>query len=223
MTAADLVNMFLRLEMTGKEESSEIVFSDGTDSEQTPFFITGIGLDEDGDICLESDQSADVAMSPRQIAAELGRFDEGKTLYFIKIDSQGERELYNIKDGGTFDRHDPELRLISSSSLADALTSALCADGASRMTLTPESILRFESGTINFSVNSVYMDEEGCLCLESNEYDELDDYPVQMIIDELKSNPAPVYLRDDQAGEYYGIYPDELRVTPEGEVWIKAR
>ena len=46
-------------------------------------------------------------------------------------------------------------------------------------------ILHFESGTINFTVNSIYEDGEGCICLESNEIMELDDYPVGQLLEDL--------------------------------------
>jgi len=49
MTASDLINIFLRLEMGGKASESELAFDSGADG-QTPFSITGIHLDEDGDL-----------------------------------------------------------------------------------------------------------------------------------------------------------------------------
>ena len=83
----------------------------------------------------------------------------------------------------------------------------------------------FESGTINFTVNSIYEDAQGCVCLESNEIMELDDYPVGMIVEELShcSKETGIYFYDDDSKEYYGIYPDEIRTDEKGDVWIKVR
>ena len=83
----------------------------------------------------------------------------------------------------------------------------------------------FESGTINFTVNSIYEDAQGCVCLESNEIMELDDYPVGMIVEELShcSKETGIYFYDDDSKEYYGIYPDEIRTDGNGDLWIKVR
>lgn len=86
------------------------------------------------------------------------------------------------------------------------------------------STLHFESGTLNFTVNSVYTDECGCLCLESNEIMELDDWPVSMVMEELAGvePDTDVYFYDDDSREYYGIYPDECRMDGKGDTWINV-
>lgn len=213
MTANDLINIFLRLDMAGKGESSDLAFDAGKDG-LSPFGITGVRLDEDGDICLESDVRVERTLNASELAEAVRAFDGEKTIYFLSIDRNGEAELYNIKDGGWRDRHDPEIKLTPAGALAELLGS-----------FDPEKILHFESGTINFTINSVYHDEEGRFCLESNEIMELDNYPVGMVVEELHSlDPeTSVYFYDDEAGEYYGIYQDECRVSEDGDIWIKAR
>lgn len=213
MTANDLINIFLRLDMAGKGESCDLAFDAGKDG-HSPFGITGVRLDEDGDICLESDVRTHKTLNASELAEAVRSFDGEKTVYFISIDKNGAAELYNIKDGGFRDRHDPELRLVPAAELIQALS---CSD--------PEKTLHFESGTINFTINSVYHDGEGCFCLESNEIMELDNYPVGMIIEELEAlEPStPVFFYDDETGEYYGIYTDEIRTSEDGDTWIKAR
>lgn len=211
MTASELINIFLRLEMAAKDETSEIAFDSGKDG-ASPFSITGVHLDEDGDICLESDESTDRIMSPREIADAVGSFDGNRTIYFVSIDRNGESVLYNIKDGGTKDRDDRNLRLIPVSELLEALAGAAA-----------EAVLHFESGTINFTINSIYIDEQECICLESNEIEELDDYPAAMIAEEISGKDCKVYFYDDEAGEYYGIYTDERRTDDKGDIWIKVR
>lgn len=213
MTVGSLMNMFLRLEMAAKENDSEFLFDTGKEGE-SPFQITGVSLDEDGDVCLRNDSRAASVLSATELASELKRFDQDKTVYFLSIDSDGQSTLYNIKDGGTHDRMSPELRMVSASELAGLLG-----------TFSPEGVPHFESGTINFTVNSIYADEFGCLCLESNEIEELDDYTVELILEELSTIPddTPVYLYDDEAKEYYGIYPDEFKTDPDGDPWINVR
>ena len=213
MTVGDLYNMFLRLVMASKENESEFRFDTGEEGAE-PLGITAVDLDEDGDVCLECDSRCPVCMSAIELAGELRKYDDSKTVFFVYIDPDGSRELYNIKDGGFRDRHDPELRLVPAAELIQALS---CSD--------PEKTLHFESGTINFTINSVYHDGEGCFCLESNEIMELDNYPVGMIIEELEAlEPStPVFFYDDEAGEYYGIYTDEIRISEDGDTWIKAR
>lgn len=210
MTVGDLYNMFLLLEMASKEDDSDFVF-DAADGGPLP--ITGVMLDEDGDVCLESDVRVEKPLSSRELADAISQYDEGKTIYFILIDENGERELYNIKDGGTKDRLDPDLKMTPSRELADILRQ-----------YPSESIPHFETGTIYFTINSVYTDEYGCLCLESNEIEELDNYPVSLILEDLEANPeAEAYLYDDEAKEYYGIHSDERRSGPEGNPWFKIR
>lgn len=213
MTTGDLINIFLRLEMGGKESSSDLVFDAGVDG-QSPFAITGVHLDEDGDVCLESDERADAVMSPKEIADAVLRYGTARTVYFVSDDRNGETELYNIKDGGTKDRQSPDLQMIEASELMD------CLKGCPQ-----DGILHFESGTLNFTINSVYTDEYGCLCLESNEIMELDDWPVSMVMEELAGvEPGTdVYFYDDDSREYYGIHPDECRPDGKGDTWINVR
>lgn len=213
MTVGDLINMFLRLEMAAKEAESEFLFDTGKEGE-VPFAITGVGLDEDGDVCLECDSRCGETLSAAGLAAELRHFDAAKTVYFLSIDKTGESTLYNIKDGGTHDRMSPEIRMTTVADLRERLGG-----------FAADSIPFFESGTINFTVNSVYVDELGCLCLESNEIEELDNYTSALILEELSSleDDTLVYLYDDEGQEYYGIYPDECKSDPEGNPWINVR
>lgn len=213
MTTRDLVNIFLRLEMAQKDGVSDLMFDSGAEG-QSPFSITGVRLDEDGDVCLESDVRVKTTLSPKEIADAVSQYDGNKTVYFLSIDKNGEPELYNIKDGGTKDRFDNQLRIISCESLIDALGK-----------FDKDAILHFESGTINFTINSVYMDPYGSLCLESNEIMELDDYPISMIMEDLSGQMGGtgVYFYDDDSKEFYGIYPDEYRIDDKGELWINVR
>lgn len=214
MLVNDLQNIFLRLEMASKGEDSEFVFDAGVDG-QNPFVITGVHLDADGDVCLECDvRKLDNALSAKELAHELEQFDGGKIVYFVTIDASGEEDLYNIKDGGTKDRQSPDLRLIAISELQTALEQ-----------FPFDKVPYFESGTINFTINSIYMDPQGCLVLESNEIEELDNYTVSLILDEFKHlDPSTqVYLYEDESKEFYGIHPDELRADSDGNPWIKVR
>lgn len=203
--------MYLRLQMAGKEGESDIVFATGAD-ETSPLEITGVHLDEDGDVCLECDERLDTKLSPEQIADAVSGFDPDKDLYFLYTDKKGETVLYNIKDGGTIDRD--EVSVISAETFAQALEK-----------FPSDDMLHFETGTVNYTINSVYLDDMGDLCLESNEIMELDDYPVGMIIEELRDlDPnAGVYFYDDESMEYYGILPEEYRIGKDGGPWFKIR
>ena len=205
--------MFLRLEMAEKEKDSEFAFDTGREGE-SPFAITGVTVDEEGDICLLNDARCSQSLSAEELAMELRQFDNAKTVYFISTDKSGGSILYDIKDGGTRDRMSPEIRMVSSRDLAERLKD-----------FNPDSIPYFESGTINYTVNSVYEDEQGCLCLESNEIEELDNYTVGLLLDELSSvvDTTPVYLYDDESKEYYGIYLDEYKTDQDGNPWINVR
>lgn len=214
MLVDDLVNIFLRLEMAAKGDSSEFVFDAGIDG-QSPFVITGVHLDAEGDVCLESDViKLDQALSASELAHELEQFDGGKIVYFVTIDANGEEDLYDIKDGGTKDRWSPDLRLIPISDLQAAFEQ-----------FPQDTVPYFESGTINFTINSIYTDSHGCLVLESNEIEELDNYTVGLILDEFQHfDPSTqVYLYEDESREFYGIHPDELRTDSSGNPWIKVR
>ncbi|MCI5718802.1 MAG: hypothetical protein MR294_00075, partial [Bacteroidales bacterium] len=153
-------------------------------------------------------------LSAAELAEAVSVYDGNKTIYFVHIDREGESTLFNIKDGGTKDRDSDDLRIIPAKRLVEALS-----------TFSIDAILLFESGTINFTVNSIYEDGHGCICLESNEIMELDDYPVGLLIEELSHWPEGigVYFYDDDSREYYGIYPDEIRTDEKGDVWIKVR
>lgn len=206
-------NIFLRLDMAGKAEDSEFLFGSSEDGVD-PFSITGVFLDEDGDVCLESDERKEYGLSATELAEAVSVYDGNKSIYFVHIDREGESTLFNIKDGGTKDRNSESLRIITAARVIEVLGK-----------YAPEAILHFESGTINFTVNSIYEDGHGCICLESNEIMELDDYPVGLLIEELSHWPegTGVYFYDDDSKEYYGIYPDEIRTDEKGDVWIKVR
>ena len=212
MTVEELTDIFLRLEMADKAKDSEFLFGrseEGVD----PFPITGVILDDEGDVCLESDDRMEEGLSAAELAEAVSVYDGNKTIYFVHIDREGESTLFNIKDGGT-DRYSEDLRIIQAGRLIEALGE-----------YSPESILHFESGTINFTVNSIYEDSEGCVCLESNEIMELDDYLVGLLLEDLShcSKGTGIYFYDDDSEEYYGIYPDEIRTDEKGDVWIKVR
>lgn len=214
MLVDDLVNIFLRLEMAAKGDSSEFVFDAGIDG-QSPFVITGVHLDAEGDVCLECDvRKLDQALSASELAHELEQFDGAKIVYFVTIDANGEEDLYDIKDGGTKDRWSSDLRLIPIADLQVALEQ-----------FPQDAVPYFESGTINFTINSIYTDSQGCLVLESNEIEELDNYTVGLILDEFQhfDQSTQVYLYEDESREFYGIHPDELRTDSSGNPWIKVR
>lgn len=219
MTASELINIFLRLEMADKGETSDFLFDDGKGG--APFGITGVHIDEDGDLCLESDVRAAKQLNARELAEAVQQFDGDRTVYFLSIDEDGAPVLYNIKDGGTKERLDPALFMVPAGELAQSLRAISIANGQ----LADAALLHFESGTINFTINSIYTDPHGCLCLESNEIMELDDYPLSMIISELEEvDPrTEVYFFDDESRDYYGIYKDEWRIDDKGDVWIKVR
>ena len=213
MTVEELTNIFLRLDMAGKAEDSEFLFGSSEDGVD-PFPITGVFLDDDGDVCLESDERKEYGLSATELAEAVSVYGGNKTIYFVHIDREGESTLFNIKDGGTKDRNSESLRIITTGRLIDILGK-----------YAPEAILHFESGTINFTINSIYEDGHGCVCLESNEIMELDDYPVGLLEEDLShcSKERGVYFYDDDSREYYGIYPDEIRTDEKGDVWIKVR
>lgn len=213
MTVGDLENMFLRLAMASKENDSEFRFDTGVEGEE-PLGITAVGVDDDGDVCLECDSRCPSCLSAADLAGQPERFESDKVVYFIYIDSDGSRILYNIKDGGTRDRFSPELKMLPVSELLALLRR-----------FAPDSVPYFESGTINFTVNSVYMDEYGCMCLESNEIDELSNYTSGILADELSQIDADtgVYLYDDDSKDYYGICADRCRVDADGDPWINVR
>ena len=213
MTVEELTNIFLRLEMADKAKDSEFLFGSSEEGVD-PFPITGVILDDEGDVCLESDDRMEEGLSATELAEAVSVYDGNKTIYFVHIDREGESTLFNIKDGGTKDRYSEDLRIIQAGRLIEALGE-----------YSPESILHFESGTINFTVNSIYEDGEGCVCLESNEIMELDDYPVGLLMEDLSHNSkgTGIYFYDDDSQEYYGIYPDEIRTDEKGDVWIKVR
>ena len=173
MTVEELTNIFLRLEMADKAKDSEFLFGSSEEGVD-PFPITGVILDDEGDVCLESDDRMEEGLSAAELAEAVSVYDGNKTIYFVHIDREGESTLFNIKDGGTKDRYSEDLRIIHAGRLIEALGE-----------YSPESILHFESGTINFTVNSIYEDSEGCICLESNEIMELDDYPVGLLMEDL--------------------------------------
>ena len=160
-----------------------------------------------------TDDRMEEGMSAAELAEAVSVYDGNKTIYFVYIDREGESTLFNIKDGGT-DRYSEDLRIIQAGRLIEALGE-----------YSPETILHFESGTINFTVNSIYEDSEGCVCLESNEIMELDDYLVGLLLEDLShcSKGTGIYFYDDDSEEYYGIYPDEIRTDEKGDVWIKVR
>ena len=53
MTVEELTNIFLRLEMADKAKDSEFLFGSSEEGVD-PFPITGVILDDEGDVCLES-------------------------------------------------------------------------------------------------------------------------------------------------------------------------
>ena len=213
MTVEELTDIFLRLEMADKAKDSEFLFGSSEEGVD-PFPITGVILDDEGDVCLESDDRIEEGLSAAELAEAVSVYDGNKTIYFVHIDWEGERTLFNIKDGGTKDRNSESLRIITTGRLIDILGK-----------YAPEAILHFESGTINFTINSIYEDDHGCICLESNEIMELDDYPVGLLVEEIShwTEGTGIYFYDDDSKEYYGIYPDEIRTDEKGDVWIKVR
>ena len=62
MTVNELTNIFLRLEMADKAKESEFLFGSSEEGVE-PFPITGVIIDEDGDVCLESDDRIEEGLS----------------------------------------------------------------------------------------------------------------------------------------------------------------
>ena len=60
MTVEELTNIFLRLEMADKAKDSEFLFGSSEEGVE-PFPITGVILDDEGDVCLESDDRMEEA------------------------------------------------------------------------------------------------------------------------------------------------------------------
>ena len=54
---------------------------------------------------------------------------------------------------------------------------------------------------------------------------ELDDYPVELLMEELSHWPegTGVYFYDDDSNEYCRIYLYEIRTDEKGDIWIKVR
>lgn len=212
MIIQDLLDIILRLRMADKERSSDILFDCG--AADGIFRINSVYLDEDGDLCLESTMDPDKGVTISEIAETIAQYDRGTTVYFLLVGPDGEKTIFNIKDGGTPDKDSPELKLIRVGRFREAIQG-----------LAPGSCLHLESGSINFTVNSVYFDDDGLVCLESNEIMELDDYLIGDLLEELAplEDTQRIYFYDDDSQEYYGIYPDELRLDAQGDVWIKIR
>ena len=139
--------------MASKAEDSEFLFGSSEDGVD-PFPITGVILDDDGDVCLESDDRIEDGLSATELAEAVSVYDGNKTIYFVHIDREGESTLFNIKDGGTKDRNSEGLRIITASRFIEVLGK-----------YAPEAILHFESGTINFTVNSIYEDARAAYAL----------------------------------------------------------
>ena len=53
MTVEELTNIFLRLEMADKAKDSEFLFGSSEEGVD-PFPITGVILDDEGDVCLDA-------------------------------------------------------------------------------------------------------------------------------------------------------------------------
>ena len=106
--------------MADKAKDSEFLFGSSEEG-VAPFPITGVVLDEDGDVCLESDDRMEEGLSATELAEAVSVYDGNKTIYFVHIDREGESTLFNIKDGGTKDRYSEDLRIIQTGRLIDAL------------------------------------------------------------------------------------------------------
>ena len=89
MTVEELTNIFLRLEMADKAKDSEFLFR-SSEKGVDPFPITGVILDEDGDVGLESDDRMEEGLSAAELAAAVSVYDGNKTIYFVHIDREGE-------------------------------------------------------------------------------------------------------------------------------------
>ena len=79
MTVEELTNIFLRLDMAGKAEDSEFLFGSSEDGVE-PFPITGVILDDDGDVCLEYDCKIGLGLSAKELSEAIQEFDGNKTI-----------------------------------------------------------------------------------------------------------------------------------------------
>lgn len=171
--------------------------------------ITRVFLDEYGDLMLEADDTQREYLSVRDVRCELEKYDPNQDVFFSVLNAEGIGELHYIKEGGT-----NEITvdvLINCGELLSVLQANINA-----------KILRLQCGTINFTINSIYLDDYGHICLESNEYEELDDYSVAMIAEALADEGTDfnVYFLDSEAGDYYLINLSTARVDDKGDMWL---
>ena len=82
MTVEELTNIFLRLEMADKAKDSEFLFGSGEEGVD-PFPITRVVLDEDGDVCLESDDRIEEGLSAAELAEAVSLGGDSDTLACI--------------------------------------------------------------------------------------------------------------------------------------------
>lgn len=205
MTAGDIINQCLRMALADKDSDLEYAFQVG----ERVCGIVRVYLDEYGDLMLEADDSEREYLSVKELRCELEKYDASQDVFFSVLNAEGKGELYYIKEGGS--REVSEDVLVDCCELKSVLESNITAN-----------ILRLRCGTINFTINSIYMDDDGHLCLESNEYEELDDYTVPMIVEELSStgDDSQVYFYDQEAEDYYCILLGEATMDEKGDLWL---
>ena len=79
MTVEELTNIFLRLDMAGKAEDCDFLFGSSEEGVD-PFPITGVILDVESDVCLESDDRMEEGLSAAELAEAVSVYDGNKTI-----------------------------------------------------------------------------------------------------------------------------------------------
>ena len=80
----------------GTIENGYIQFN--IDDEDGPYTVNQIYLDDDGDVCLESNEEGEDEYDVDQIVTEVSAFDEDTYVYFKVVDEDGNEECYDISD-----------------------------------------------------------------------------------------------------------------------------
>lgn len=98
MTVGELYDMLLSQVKAKEDNEGKFLFDTGIEG-AAPLAITTVDLDQEGDVCVECDSRCPSGLGALGFAHELRNFDDSKTVYFMKIEADGTRSLYEINDG----------------------------------------------------------------------------------------------------------------------------
>ena len=105
MTADELTDLMLEITKArmdnGTISNGSIVFD--YDDEDGPYSVNRIYLDDDGDVCLESNEEDEDEYDVDQIGTEVSAFDEDAYVYFKIVDEDGDEVCYEISDDWELD------------------------------------------------------------------------------------------------------------------------